>query len=245
MESVPQFLMYSGILFQSLGAHAEKAWLPYLWLRVAGTASCHVSAEDRRVRTWLCSPSSSSKQAGANSCSARYVSSSILKTILCWTGSQCRWWKTGVMCSNFLVLVTMRAAIFCRHWSLLMSTSGRPKKRLLQLSSRDVTKACVSCSAIPVVAACVECVRLSGYSCSPSDTGSSHAPSCPWQNQRVRVPCIEGMKNRHDTWGRGTPIREPFVEKNIYTGGAKGDYWLRLAQQRSHSQPDGARKPSI
>ena len=30
MESVPQFLMYSGVLFQSLGAHAKKARSPYL-----------------------------------------------------------------------------------------------------------------------------------------------------------------------------------------------------------------------
>ena len=85
---------------------------------------------------------------------ARYVSRSILKTFFCRTGNQCSWWRTRVMCSNVLVLVAMRAAVFCRRWSLLMSTSGKPKRRLLQLSSRDVTKACVSCSATCCASMC-------------------------------------------------------------------------------------------
>ena len=61
LESVPQFLMYGGVLFQSLGAHVEKARSPYVWLRVPGTVNCRLYAQDCRVRTGLCSSSCSSK----------------------------------------------------------------------------------------------------------------------------------------------------------------------------------------
>ena len=46
------------------------------------------------------------------------------------------------------------------------------------------------------VAAFVQCARLSRCSCSPSDTGSSQAPSCPWQNQRWH----QGCEGSHQRW---------------------------------------------
>ena len=41
-------------------------------------------------------------------------------------GSQCRFFKMGVVCSNFLVLVMTRAAAFWTRWSLLREAIGSP-----------------------------------------------------------------------------------------------------------------------
>ena len=99
------------------------------------------------------------------------------------------------MCSNFLILVTMRAVVFCWRWSLLMSTSGCQRGDCyncpVTMSQRRVWAA-----RLHDVAACVECAQLSRYSCNLSDTGSSHAPSYLWQKQRWH----QGCEQSHWRW---------------------------------------------
>ena len=75
-----------------------------------------------------------------------YVRRRTLNTIRCFTGSQCRDSRTGLMCSYFFVSVTSLAAMFWMHWSFAIWASGSPNKRLLQLSMRDVMKAWTSFS---------------------------------------------------------------------------------------------------
>src|SRR4029434_7409663 len=84
---------------------------------------------------------------GARSFRALYVSRSTLKSILLLTGSQCREASTGVMCSYFVVLVSVRAAAFCISWRLFIELMLHPDRRALQQSSREVINAWISFSA--------------------------------------------------------------------------------------------------
>ena len=64
------------------------------------------------------------------------------------------------------------------------------------------------------------------------------------QSEYVCLALIGGVKIMHDTWRRGTPVRVSCVEENIPGGGgAKGAYWLRLAQQRIHSSQPVPKSP--
>ena len=54
--------------------------------------------------------------------------------------------RIGENGSNFLLLVTSLAAVFCIRWSLFSSIAGRPYSIELQESSLDVTKAWISLS---------------------------------------------------------------------------------------------------
>ena len=74
---------------------------------------------------------------GAMPFSALYVRSSILHVIRCLTGSQCSLRRTGVICSELLVLATSRAAQFCRYCSLSITDWGKPYRRTLQKSNLD------------------------------------------------------------------------------------------------------------
>ncbi len=60
------------------------------------------------------------------------ISTSTLKSILNVTGSQCKDMMTGVMCSDYLVLVRILAAGFWMSWSCLMVLLGRQVRRPLQ-----------------------------------------------------------------------------------------------------------------
>ena len=79
--------------------------------------------------------------------SVRKVIRRILYSTRCFTGSQCSRLRIGVMCADFLVLVTRRAAAFCTRWSFCSWVFGRPYSSALQQSILDVTNACTSCSA--------------------------------------------------------------------------------------------------
>ncbi len=61
-----------------------------------------------------------------------WTSKSTLKSILNVTGSQCKDLRTGVICSDFLVLVRILAAAFWMSCSCLMVFFGRPVRRPLQ-----------------------------------------------------------------------------------------------------------------
>ena len=109
-------LMFRGKLFHSVGAAAAKDLLPKY-------SNWHLGCVSR----WF-----SRIYAGASPFKALYVSKSILKSILCFTGSQCRSRRKGVMRSYLRHLVMTRAAWFWRFWSWDMSSLGIPNIRLLQ-----------------------------------------------------------------------------------------------------------------
>ena len=124
-------LMLRGRLFHSIGAAAAKDLLPKFSNRHRGDVSWWFSL-DRRVRVGEYGTSCSRRYAGASPFRALYVSRRILKSILCFTGSQCRSTRTGVMWSYFRHWVMTRAAWFWRIWSWVMSSLGMPNIKLLQ-----------------------------------------------------------------------------------------------------------------
>ena len=139
--------MFRGKLFHSVGAAAAKDLLPKYSNRHLGGVSRWFSV-DRRVRFGEYGISSSRIYAGASPFKALYVSKRILKSILCFTGSQCRSTRTGVMWSYLRHLVMTRAAWFWRFWSWNMSSLGIPNIRLLQSSSLDVIVAFTNFSTV-------------------------------------------------------------------------------------------------
>ena len=70
----------------------------------------------------------------------------IFKSILEVRGSQCRDFKTGVICALFLVLVRTHAAAFCMSCNRLIFFFGRPAKRALLKSRVLLIIACISLS---------------------------------------------------------------------------------------------------
>ena len=60
------------------------------------------------------------------------------------TGSQWRFMRWEVICSSFLVLVTIRAAAFCNLSNFLICLSGNPNNSELLQSSLDDTNAWIT-----------------------------------------------------------------------------------------------------
>ena len=79
------------------------------------------------------------------------VKISSLNWILSRTGSQWSFFNIGVMCSNFLVFVRMRAAAFWASCSLQSKRSEIPVKRKFPLSMREVIRAWIMVAAVSVV----------------------------------------------------------------------------------------------
>ena len=121
--------MFRGKLFHSVGAAAAKDLLPKYSNRHLGGVSRWFSA-DRRVRFGEYGISSSRIYAGASPFKALYVSKRILKSILCFTGSQCRSTRTGVMWSYLRHLVMTRAAWFWRFYCLSIKKSYQNRESL-------------------------------------------------------------------------------------------------------------------
>ena len=99
--------MFRGKLFHSVGAAAAKDLLRKYSNRHLGGVSRWFSV-DRRVRFGEYGISSSRIYTGASPFKALHVSKKILKSILCFTGSQCRSMRTGVMWSYLRHLVMTR-----------------------------------------------------------------------------------------------------------------------------------------
>ena len=68
------------------------------------------------------------------------VRSRILKSMQDLIGSQCSCCRAGVMCSAEGVLVMIHTAAFWTSWSLWSDFRGRPWRRELQYSQRDVSR---------------------------------------------------------------------------------------------------------
>ena len=131
--------------FHRVGAETEKAWSPYNVLVLGVTRRC--LSDDLRWRWGEYWVRRSCRYVGALSLRAFHVISIILKATLCLTGSQWRFLRTGVMCSNFRVRDKTRAAVFCTRWSLHMRVLVIPNKSELPLSNLDVTRACIRMAA--------------------------------------------------------------------------------------------------
>lgn len=79
-------------------------------------------------------------------CRGLYTNSNTLKSLLYFTGKQCNWDSTGVMCSHFLVAVSSLAAAMWNTSNLATVERDRPKHRELQWSSLDEIKAWITVS---------------------------------------------------------------------------------------------------
>ena len=133
-----------------VGSTTSGRWLKMreshrpLWVTWNSTDYCE---PDRRpLCPGTCRWSSSVRYTGALPFKVLYVRRRTLNPIRCFTGSQCRDYRTGLMCSYFFVSVTSLAAMFWMRWNFAIWASGSPNKRLLQLSMRDVMKAWTSFS---------------------------------------------------------------------------------------------------
>ena len=132
-----------GSRFHSIGAKTENAWKLCDTVAYFGTFSkCYENEIEDQCRGPMWPSKSSDRYAGAMPFSGLYVSSKTLNTTLCFTGSQCRDTKTGLMWSNFFVSVTSLAAMFlkCCSFAIWVPYLGRPNRMLLQLSMWDVMK---------------------------------------------------------------------------------------------------------
>ena len=109
-------LMLRGRSFHSSGAAAAKDLLPKFSNRHRGDVSWWFSL-DRRVRVGEYGTSCSRRYAGASPFRALYVSR-ILKSILCFTGSQCRSTRTGVMWSYIAPLSDDTSCMILTHLKL-------------------------------------------------------------------------------------------------------------------------------
>ena len=79
------------------------------------------------------------------------VEMNILKSVLSRIGSQWRSFSIGVMRSNFLVFVKIRAAAFWASWSFRSKRPEMPVRREFQLSKRDVISAWMIVAAVESV----------------------------------------------------------------------------------------------
>ena len=104
--------IWIGNWFQSFGAQAEKARSPKDFSFVEGVSSKNLLL-DLRSRVCLYGCKRSWRYRGAMSFIALKVRRSALYWILYFTGSQCKAFRTDVMCCRLQLIVTMRAAEFC------------------------------------------------------------------------------------------------------------------------------------
>ena len=98
-------------LFHSVGAVYEKTQSPYVLVLLDGTSSSRID-DGPRSRTGFVFLIMSQRYLGAKSSSALKHSSRNLKSVLDFTGSQCSFFKTGVMWSYFFAPISRRAALF-------------------------------------------------------------------------------------------------------------------------------------
>ena len=107
-----EFLIVVGRLFHIVADVLLKHLSPYITVRVLGTVSRASDADRSDLVGWY-EMMSSCRYGGAVPCKALYVYIRTLYLDRDSTGSQCKVFKTGVMCSRFRVRVTSRAALFC------------------------------------------------------------------------------------------------------------------------------------
>ena len=100
---------YSGLIMLS----------PYNLSRDTGTCNS-IWLDDPSFRDDFLIDTSSHRYSGAISLIDLEVINKILKWICCLTGSQCSFWRIGVIWSYFLVFVTMQDALFWIRWRRLM-----------------------------------------------------------------------------------------------------------------------------
>ena len=119
--------MDDGRVFHRTGAALLNARAPH---RVAALGSRRRWAPadlSARVGTYSCRRSA--MYSGASPFSALYTWMSSLYCILCSTGSQWRFIRTGLIWSLMRVRVTTRAAMFWHFWSFATVSPGRPASR--------------------------------------------------------------------------------------------------------------------
>ncbi len=111
--------IWSGSLFQSTGPTFKKARSPPVTRDVGSSTNLWSSKElEHSILPGLECSTSSDRWAGAIPFLTLYISVSTLKIILHLTGSQCKSWRTGVICSLRGAPVNVHAAEFWSFWTL-------------------------------------------------------------------------------------------------------------------------------
>ena len=136
-----------GSEFQCLGPQAEKARSPYSFL-VLDTVSKEGSALDRKVLECWRLATKSFRYIGAVELRLLYVRHMTLQKTRCLMGSQCKSWRTGVICALDGVRVTRQAALFCTTCRRFINLAGIPASKELAKSSLDNISALATAAAV-------------------------------------------------------------------------------------------------
>jgi len=109
------FLISAGNLFHKVGAASLNAQSAYDLSWDTGTCNS-IWLADLSFWDYFLLDTSSHRYSGAISLMDLEVINRILKWICCLTGSQCSFWRIGVIWSYFRVFVTIWAALFWICW---------------------------------------------------------------------------------------------------------------------------------
>ena len=131
------FLISIGKEFQSTGADAEKARLPYVCV-LTGRTERRFCEDDRSGRAGMWWWIRSVMYEGERLFSALKHIMRILNITRFSTGNQWRSWRIGEIESLERAPDISLAAVFWILWTRYMSFFGRPYKRTLQLSTWDI-----------------------------------------------------------------------------------------------------------
>ena len=145
------FLVTIGRAFHTFDMPQHRSLAPY-WLLGMWTCRRLTSRLERRDLDCLYCETSVERYAGAEAAnSALWMKQSDLYCTRCLTGSQCRFSRTGVMCSRVFVPVRTRAALFCAICSLEVAFSDKFTRSALLKSNLDVMMAWMSFAHVSTV----------------------------------------------------------------------------------------------
>jgi len=113
------FLIFAGNLFHKVGDATLNVQSPYDLSRDTDTCNS-IWLDDVSFRDDFLMDTSSHRYYGTISLIDLYIINKILKWNPCLTGSQCSFWRIGVILSYFLVFVTMGTELFWIRWRRLI-----------------------------------------------------------------------------------------------------------------------------
>ena len=144
LKKIPDSLSSWGRTFQSLGAELKKALKPNCFLEwFSSTLGIQKRdwEDNRRDHGDSWWGISSSRYCGAVPLKQLHASERILWSMQSFTGSQWRFFKTGLIYPLSFVSVKLLAAVFCTSWRWCSFPPSSPHQQLLQQSSLDKTSA--------------------------------------------------------------------------------------------------------
>ena len=136
------FLICTGNLFHKVGAATLNVQLPYDLSWETGTCNS-IWLDDLSFRDDFLMDTSSHRYSGAISLIDLYIINKIWKWIRCLTGSQCSFWRFGVIWSYFRVFVTTRIKLIL-VWCLPNDSSVFPMPQVWPVGLQNKPVICMS-----------------------------------------------------------------------------------------------------